>query len=127
MYVEVGHRKIAVEIQHSHQTLDEYLRRQKRYRSAEVECYWLLPGNRFITLGRSLYRHAIRKEFGGIVPANLPGQFCIPELPHSVVELDDEPRIRGYLLDVSVREWVEAIVARRYVFSTGDRTWIVAR
>ena len=64
VYVEVGHRKIAVEIQHSHQTLDEYLRRQKRYRSAEVECYWLLPGNRFITLGRSLYRHAIRKEFG---------------------------------------------------------------
>ena len=43
-------RNIAIEVQHSHQTLQDYLTRQKRYELDGVECYWLLYPKRYMTL-----------------------------------------------------------------------------
>ena len=63
-------RMIAIEAQHSYQTLKEYLRRQQRYESCNVEGYWLLHPERYLTLSKALGRLKMKRDFGNIQPAS---------------------------------------------------------
>jgi hypothetical protein len=113
-------RFIAIEAQHSYQTLGEYLRRQKRYESNKVEGYWLLYPARYQTLAKALGRFRLKRDFGGKFPANgfLP---AIPELPIAMFDPEAEGgRISGAgSLNISLNAWLEAVINRRFICSEG--------
>ncbi|WP_156895470.1 competence protein CoiA family protein [Massilia putida] len=53
VYIEDGSRKIAIEVQVSQQTFDEYVRRSEKYRQSGVKVVWLVNNRHFrnFTLG----------------------------------------------------------------------------
>jgi competence protein CoiA len=118
-------RIIAIEVQHSHQTLKEYLRRQQRYESENVEGYWLLYAQRYLTLSKALGQFRLKRDFGGNYPAS--GFFpAIPELPIAIFDPEIEGgRITGAGgLRISLAEWLEAVVSRKFSCSNGE--WRIA-
>jgi hypothetical protein len=118
-------RSIAIEVQHSYQTLDEYMRRQQRYHAEGIENYWLLYHPRYQTLAKSLGRFRLNRDFGGKFPPN--GFFpAISELPIAVFSPDAEGgRITGAAhLNVSLAEWLAAIINKTFICSEG--AWKIA-
>lgn len=118
-------RIIAIEVQHSYQTLNEYLRRQQRYESDVVEGYWLLYPPCYLTLSKALGQFRLKRDFGGNVPTN--GFFpAISELPTAMFDFEFEGgRVIGAGgLNTSLAEWVDAIINRNFEYREG--AWIIA-
>ncbi|MEI6715150.1 MAG: competence protein CoiA family protein [Verrucomicrobiota bacterium] len=118
-------QRIAIEVQHSYQTLDEYLRRQKRYSDAGVRCYWLLYLPQYSTLAKATARRRIKREFAGALPPG--GMFpTIPELPVAIFAPDEcGGRVTGAgNLNLPLTHWLTAITARQFQWVNG--VWIVA-
>ena len=118
-------RIIAIEAQHSYQTLNEYLRRQQRYESHHVEGYWLLYPQCYSTLARALRQFRLKRDFGGKMPAG--GFFpAIPELPIAIFDPEaGDGRITGAAgLSASLAEWLKSVVDKRFVCSKG--AWRIA-
>ncbi|MGE8569637.1 MAG: hypothetical protein ACN6PV_24450 [Achromobacter sp.] len=55
----------AIECQHSYQHLRDYVAQQQRYRNADIRCLWLVMDARWSALGKSMWCHRSRHEFGG--------------------------------------------------------------
>ncbi len=117
VFFEVGARKIAIELQHSYQGLPKYLERQRQYREAGLESYWLLYPERFLTLCSSVGKWRIRNEFGGKLPPE--GLFsCTPELPFFELETDPAPRVKGAnLFCPSLGEWLTSILKASLIWN----------
>lgn len=110
VYFETSGRKIAIELQHSYQSLPKYLERQRRYQAAGLESYWLLYPKRFETLCSSVGKWRIRNEFGGKLPAE--GLFaCSSELPFLELQTEPAPRVKGAkFFCPSLKEWLTSIL-----------------
>ncbi|WP_236529348.1 competence protein CoiA [Pseudomonas syringae] len=63
VYVEMGDRKVAIELQRSYQHLREFVRRQERYERSGVECYWLVRQEVGRTLGKAIMTKRWKEEF----------------------------------------------------------------
>lgn len=63
VYVEMGDRKVAIELQRSYQHLREFVRRQERYERYGVECYWLVRQEVGRTLGKAIMTKRWKEEF----------------------------------------------------------------
>ena len=118
----IGGRTVAIELQRSPQTLREFLARQERYRASGVECYWLLRTENFLTLVKA----ALRESWTRLGKPKEPfGMGMLPELPASILQTDRTPaRVAGgYPFNVTVTEWLAAIVEGRFVHR--DWTWVL--
>ena len=123
VHVRIGPRQIAIEIQRSHQTLAEYMRRQRRYVEGRWECYWLLSFSRYRTLSKAVASQLIRTRYGGKIPEPLPPGFGLAELPFSVVDERDGLMVRGPGLSVDLPRWAESVRNRTFAFQ--NECWIV--
>lgn len=125
VYFEWGDRRIAIEVQHSYQTLTEYLQRQEKYRLQGVENYWLLYQPRYMTLIKSVTRLRMKRDFGGKLP---PGGFfaVIPELPVAAFDPESEGGrvFGGYPLQASLSEWLSALLGGSFQYIDG--AWRIA-
>nr|WP_256557955.1 competence protein CoiA family protein [Marinobacterium sedimentorum] len=126
VYFEIESRKVAIEIQHSYQHLRDYLKRQLRYSSANVECYWILYRPRYITLTTSISKYRIKHEFGGEIPSE--GLFpCIPELPLVALDVgkDSSSIIGAAGLNSSVENFLYSILEHKFIYQQDRGAWIV--
>ena len=69
IYFEFNGKKFALEVQHSYQTLEQYINRQNRYNESSVSCFWIIYKPRYLTLTKSIAKFKIKTEFGGKLPA----------------------------------------------------------
>lgn len=118
-FFEFNGRKIVIEIQHSSQTLEKYLKRQKVYRDAGIECFWLLYLERFLTLNRATANYRLRHEFNNVIPKTAFFG-CLKELPVSYLAIEATPFVRGVAgFQSSLDEWLIAILEERFVYQDG--------
>lgn len=68
VYVEMGERKVAIELQRSYQHLRDFVRRQERYARSGVECYWLVRHEVGRTLGKAIMTKHWKEEFDRKIP-----------------------------------------------------------
>ncbi len=117
-------RNIAIEVQHSHQTLQDYLTRQTRYELDGVECYWLLYPKRYMTLARAIGKYRLKRDFAGKPPKD--GFFpCIPELPVARFELNDVIEfVKGAgFFELSLQDWIRGLVEKKFCYQKGN--WVI--
>lgn len=115
-----GGRTIVIELQRSYQHLRDYQRRQERYAAAGIETFWLTRNATFMTFIKSSAQHRIRSEFGGRLPER--GLFpLLPSLPISELLIEEEVRVRGPKLNLTIEQWLRAILERRFAYADG--TW----
>lgn len=125
VYFEIGERKIAIEVQHSYQSLSEYRKRQSKYVACQIENYWLLYLPRFLTTVKAVAQHRIRTEFNGKFPDGVHIGY-LPDLPISFYE----PQIEGGVVrgaggfKVAIATWLQSIAARTFRYVDGD--WRIA-
>jgi competence protein CoiA len=126
IYFIVGGRQIAVELQHSPQTLKEYHRRQVRYEECGVECYWLVYGPRLHALIKAMAQWRIKNEFGGKFPPAGIGIFpFMRDIPVAQLDTGMGNMVRGAAgLQVTVGEFLASITEKRFQWKNGK--WIVA-
>lgn len=123
-YFEFNNRKIVIEIQHSAQTLEKYLKRQKIYRDAGIECFWLLYLERFLTLNRAIANHRMRYEFNNIFPKEGYFHGCVKELPMAYLVTDTAPIVRGVAgLECTLDAWLNAILDEKFGYQ--DWRWMI--
>jgi competence protein CoiA len=116
-------RDIAVELQHSYQSIADYRRRQQRYEGCGVECYWLLYPPRYHTVTMSMLKWRFRNEFGRKWPEGplLPSS-CPPDVPIALLEVEYQEPVRGQGLHVTVAEWLRSILDQRFRWSNFEWT-----
>lgn len=123
VYFEFHNRKIAVEVQHSYQTLSEYFGRQTRYVQHKLECYWVVYPNKYMTLAKSLVKYRIKTEFGGSLPPN--GSPCVPDLPIVYFSSSEAEKFIGGagFFRSTMTDWLKSLLDRRFVFQDG--IWVI--
>jgi competence protein CoiA len=123
-YFEFNNRRIVIEIQHSSQTLEKYLKRQKIYQEAGIECIWLLYPERFLTLNRATANHRMRFEFNNIFPKEGYFHGCIKELPVAYLVADSAPIVRGVAgFEATLDGWLDAILEEKFRYQDGR--WMI--
>lgn len=121
VFFAVGDRKIAIELQRSYQHLRDFIRRQERYASAGVECYWLVRKDVFMTLSGSTARLLLRRDCGGKFPPGGIGTGMLPELPVAVLIPDDsQPVSFGLGKAASLTTWLTGIINGEYQYLAGS-------
>ena len=124
-YFEFNNRKIVIEIQHSAQILEKYLKRQKIYRDAGIECFWLLYLERFLTLNRATANHRLRYEFNNVFPKEGYFHGCIKELPVAYLVTDSAPIVRGVAgFECTLDAWLTAILGEKFGYQDGR--WVIS-
>lgn len=119
-------RKIAIELQRSYQTVDNFIARQERYARHSVECYWLTRRTNLPAITKVTGRMRMRREWGGKFP---PGRMgfapLITEFPISVLVLGEAPKVWHVGdTETDLASWLRAVVERRYVYDDGR--WAIA-
>jgi len=121
VFAERGDTKLAVEIQRSYQSLQDYRDRQERYLEAGQNVLWLLRADRYSTLLRSMGKERLRTEFGGKFPP--AGHFhpCLPEIPVACLQLEPAPQITGAgFLSATLPSLLGAALTRRFLWVDGQ-------
>lgn len=118
---EVGHRKIAIELQRSYQSVDDYVRRQERYQRHQIECFWLTRRENIVAIAKRASRMRMKREWGGRFP---PGQKTfaplISDFPISVLQIGEKPSVLNLGgAPATVAEWLRAIIDRRFIYDDG--------
>ncbi|WP_194727130.1 competence protein CoiA [Noviherbaspirillum malthae] len=116
-----GGRTIVIELQRSYQHLRDFIRRQERYAASGVECYWLLPKENFLTLGKSTSRLLLKREYGNVFPRGGIGTGMLPELPVAMLSVDGEQRVLfGGFKSAMVQTWLAGILTNAYQYRGGS-------
>lgn len=114
-------RAIAVELQRSYQHLREYSRRQGRYTSSGVECYWLVRVESFAALARATSRLVLERDFGNVWPEGGIGTGMLPELPLAVLQTDPAHSVLfGLGKSASMQDWLKGILEGSYRYRSGS-------
>lgn len=123
VYFETGGSRVAIEVQHSYQTLGEYLARQEKYVAHGIQNFWLLYKPRYLTLTKATSRLRLKREFGGSCPREgmMP---CLHELPVAIYEPDEAGgRIVGTnFLNVPTAAWIDSIIQGTFIYVNGSWT-----
>ena len=120
VFVEIDGRKIAIEIQHSPQTLRVYTERQAKYSESKIEVYWLLYPPRYKTVTKAIGQYRWKNEFHYKMPSEGYFSPSLEDLP--VFYIDEiEYRIKGVgLFNHSIDEYISSIVQSTLKF---EKTW----
>lgn len=117
----VGDRTVVIELQRSYQHLRDYTRRQERYMASAVECYWLVPTESFLTLGKATSRLLLRREFDNVFPSGGIGTGMLLELPVAMLDTESEQRvIFGEGKYATVKTWLEGLLKGTYQYRSGS-------
>lgn len=124
---EVDGRRIAIELQRSYQTVDDYIARQERYARYNVECFWLTRRVNLSAIIKVTGRLRMRREWGGKFP---PGRTSflplLADFPVSVLDLGEAVKVLHVgSTETSLEDWVRAVVEKRYVYYDG--CWSVSK
>jgi len=114
------------EIQHSPQTLPVYFERTNKYKSNDIEVFWILYKPVFKTFTKAV-KNKMMKELNSkfnsreIREELKKGGFpSLKDLPVFGIS-DDNFRIKNaYYFDYSIVEFIESIFQNKLIF---DRTW----
>lgn len=126
VYIEFESRKIAIEIQHSPQTLRHYFKRQAAYEKSGVEAYWVLYEDRFRTLAHAMLRYKFENDpkFKENFFAIGHGYPMIADFPAFSLHHNLEPQIQCTpALKVSPQKWLKALVEKKFIFDNGK--WLI--
>ena len=118
---EVDERKIAIELQRSYQSVEDYMRRQERYRRHQIECFWLTRRENVSSIVKTTGRMRMKREWGGKFP---PGRKSfaplISDFPLSVLQVGEQPGVLNPgSTQSTVVEWLSAIIQRRFIYNDG--------
>lgn len=114
-------RTIVIELQRSYQHLRDFKRRQDRYTASDVECYWLVRKETFVTLAKATSRELLSRDFGNRFPPGGIGTGMLPELPVAMLDADGPMLVEfGLLKSATVQGWLEGIVNHRYHYKSGS-------
>lgn len=123
-YFEIHGRKIAIEIQHSPQTLDKYLKRQKIYKDAGVECFWLLYKDRFLTVTGAMGKHRLKYEFNNEFPAKGSFYPCLKGIPVAYLDTELGPAVKGVAhFQSNLDSWLVSVLEQNFVWKEG--AWFI--
>ena len=116
--IDVPGRPVALEIQHSYQTLREYLMRQQKYTSLGIANYWLLYKPRYLTLTTKICQQKLRTKFSNRVPKDAPfPSGLLQDLPIAVVEHEHSgTAVRGANLQVTLEKWLRSVINGSFTF-----------
>lgn len=115
IFIEAFGKRIAIEIQQSHQTLEEYLLRQRRYKDASILCFWLIYKERYRSLIKALANHRMKNE-----SVTLPFWPLIAELPTMMLDLDEGVFVRGPALTAyPIDQWIKGVVEGTLTYQNG--------
>jgi competence CoiA-like predicted nuclease len=89
----IGGRTIAIELQRSYQHLRDYKKRQERYIASNVECYWLVRREMFLTLSKATTQLLLKRDFNNVFPTYGIGTGMLPELPVAIFETEGEHNV----------------------------------
>jgi hypothetical protein len=129
VYLEADDRKIAIEVQISPQSLEDYLSRTDRYQRSGVKVVWLVRHYRKFSI-EAVRRKGFRRGDRGMYP----DLYDVPALELEVrcpLDHPEQDRIRVSILDVtetrylyrqiSLREFAVGVAERRLTFRDKDR------
>lgn len=123
-YFEFQNRKIAIEIQHSYQSLENYFRRQDAYASVGVECYWLLYKDRFLTVTGAMGKNRLKHEFNNEFPAKRSFYPCLKGIPVAYLDTELSPVVKGVAhFQSNLDAWIVSILEQNFVWSDG--AWFI--
>ncbi|QKV55454.1 competence protein CoiA family protein [Comamonas antarctica] len=114
-------RRFAIELQHTPQTLSEFMRRQQRYEASSVKCYWVVRTEVFLRLQKATVQYALKRFHGGKLPVDGVGTGAIPELPVAMLQPGTEQPMQFGLLKAStITTWILALLENRYKYFEGS-------
>lgn len=114
-------RTIAIELQRSYQHLREFTRRQDRYAQSNIECYWLVRFEQFMTLGKATSRLLLKREYGNVWPPGGIGTGSLRELPVAMLQTENGQLVQfGGGKGASVQTWLEGIINNKYQYDEGS-------
>lgn len=118
---EVDGRRIAIELQRSYQSVDDYIARQERYARFNVECFWLTRRANMSAIVKVTGRLRMKREWGGKFP---PGRSSfaplLAEFPLSILDLGLVVKVLHVgQTESSLEDWIRAIVQKRYLYNDG--------
>lgn len=117
----IADRTIAIELQRSYQHMRDFTRRQERYYTSGIECYWLVPEESFPTLSRATTRLLLKRDFNNRFPPLGIGTGMLPELPVAILDLESgEPIKFGQLKAATVSAWIAGIINGTYQYRRGS-------
>lgn len=121
VFFEYGSHRFAIELQHTPQTLSEFMRRQQRYVDSGIKSYWVVRVEVFRRLQKATIRQHLKRFHNGKFPENGIGTGAIPELPVAILLPDFEsPMQFGELKHSTVTDWIQALLSGRFVYSQGS-------
>lgn len=113
-------RNIAIELQRSYQHLRDFIRRQELYAASNVECYWLTRPKLFRTLTKATSRLLLKRDYGNIFPSEGIGTGSLPELPVSMLIIENEQRVLfGGMKAATVQAWLAGIIDKTFRYRDG--------
>ncbi|WP_088743147.1 competence protein CoiA [Cobetia sp. QF-1] len=119
----INDRRVAIELQRSYQHLRDFIRRQERYAESDVECYWLVRKDVFITLSKATARLLLKRDFEGLFPPGGIGTGMLPELPVAMLNIEAEQLVEfGCLKSATVPVWLSGIIDGIYKYREGSWT-----
>lgn len=129
VYFEAESRKIAIEVQTSPQSMEDYLYRTERYRRSDVKVVWLVRHYRKFSI-EAVLRKGFKRGSSGMYP----DLYEVPALGlevHCPLDQPEQDRIRVSILDVtetrylyrqiSLREFAVGVAEKRLTFRDKDR------
>ncbi len=129
IYFEAESRKIAIEVQTSPQSMEDYLYRTERYRRSDVKVVWLVRHYRKFSI-EAVLRKGFKRGSGGMYP----DLYQVPALElevHCPLDQPEQDRIRVSILDVmetrylyrqiSLWEFAVGVAEKRLTFRDKNR------
>ncbi len=119
IYVKYNGREIAIELQHSYQSLSTFLKRQEKYATSNIEAYWILYSPVFNKLTKATVAY-LRKNKMIDFDSKVGTYTFISQLPVLYLETDDNILLKGGgLFSATVDAWLKAVLEQRFVFANG--------
>lgn len=121
VFFEYGNQNFVIELQHTPQTLSEFLRRQQRYAESGIKSYWIVRIDVFRRLAKATAQQHLTRFHAGKFPDEGIGTGAIPELPVAILHPDAENPVQfGLMKSAKIAAWIQALISGSYKYDRGS-------